>query len=431
MEEAGPQSKQPKYTCRVCLDQPAIYQCPRCLLRSCSASCAQRHKTQDECDGQPKRVEDKPLKAMGDSDLEKDIRFLETVGGSIERQARQDSILSAERYNVPAPRSIAPNLRISKHSLGLRLLRERAQLAHVFLKTCPPSLARRKANTTCLSSSRAAKVLRWRLEWILYVPNRTEPIVIIDRAVSQETRTATLIARFSAASKPFPALKEVEGLQSVDDFIFALVDESLPCNRRGYLQLDSSKKLKEWLAGSLIVEFPTIHMIPKSEIKPPSMAGSSEGDCIEVTASPLSTEEDSSISSGDSSDEDSSSSDSSSDVEILEVPSEAPKPLLMVPRCRVQTRQPPPPPPPPAPAVTEVSQPASSSEDDEPSPLTLNEAAGPVTERAQMLEQARGDLVGTFRGKPIWEKRYLFEFESAPYKEPDKEVVKEPVVAVE
>lgn len=100
--------KKVKYTCRICLDKEAIYQCPRCLIRTCSTKCVNAHKQSDRCDGIAKVVADKPIGQMGDQDLERDIRFLEDVGGSVERQARQDCILTAERFGVVVPRGLMP-----------------------------------------------------------------------------------------------------------------------------------------------------------------------------------------------------------------------------------------------------------------------------------------------------------------------------------
>eukprot|EP01053_Blabericola_migrator_P004588 Blabericola_migrator_1__4587@NODE_2437_length_2760_cov_154_476792_g1526_i0_p3_GENE_NODE_2437_length_2760_cov_154_476792_g1526_i0NODE_2437_length_2760_cov_154_476792_g1526_i0_p3_ORF_typecomplete_len151_score23_27zfHIT/PF04438_16/1_8e07zfMYST/PF17772_1/1_NODE_2437_length_2760_cov_154_476792_g1526_i0241693 len=105
LDEEGSALKRVKYTCRVCEKGEAIYSCPKCLTRTCSVTCIQEHKAGDGCDGKRRVVEEKLLKDMDDSDLHKDVKFLEDVGGSIERQARQDNLLLAERYGISAPRA--------------------------------------------------------------------------------------------------------------------------------------------------------------------------------------------------------------------------------------------------------------------------------------------------------------------------------------
>eukprot|EP01054_Gregarina_sp_Poly1_P003212 Gregarina_sp_Poly_1__3211@NODE_1914_length_3092_cov_309_326612_g1235_i0_p1_GENE_NODE_1914_length_3092_cov_309_326612_g1235_i0NODE_1914_length_3092_cov_309_326612_g1235_i0_p1_ORF_typecomplete_len450_score61_01zfHIT/PF04438_16/1_2e05XRN1_D1/PF18332_1/0_039_NODE_1914_length_3092_cov_309_326612_g1235_i011672516 len=392
--EDGP--KKIKYTCRVCMIGEAIYQCPRCLTRSCSIECVKKHKVEDRCSGRRHGIEDKAMKDMDATDLERDLRFLDAVGCSVERNARQDSIISAERYGVVVPRSLLPNSRVSKNLIGVKTLREKAEKMHVYLKVCPPNLTRRKINTTCLSNSKTAKVLRWRIDWLVHLPGeKAETWTATDRAVSQETKTSALIGRFFSKTKPLMGSGDIPNLTRPEDYLALMLDESLPANERGYLKLDPARKLKEWLAGSVVVEFPAIHLVPVSAI------------CTENTVLSDTTTDDSSSTDNDSSGEDevSSSADStssrSSDLQMLTAveltPSTTPPQIVV------------------AQPVTLLSQTEDGSdgnvesEDDTP-PVLVPDL---TQERAAALRDARGPLLGYWKRRPVWEKLYLFDFPEA------------------
>eukprot|EP01053_Blabericola_migrator_P004590 Blabericola_migrator_1__4589@NODE_2437_length_2760_cov_154_476792_g1526_i0_p2_GENE_NODE_2437_length_2760_cov_154_476792_g1526_i0NODE_2437_length_2760_cov_154_476792_g1526_i0_p2_ORF_typecomplete_len161_score28_38DUF5308/PF17233_2/0_015GCP5Mod21/PF14609_6/0_2_NODE_2437_length_2760_cov_154_476792_g1526_i09191401 len=160
-----------------------------------------------------------------------------------------------------------------------------------------------------------------------------------------------------------------------------MLDESLPVNKRGYLLLDPTKKLKEWLAGSLVVEvrmsvnryrflnapqFPTFHLVLKSAIEAaPSTV------VVQSDLSSMSSSSDESSSSSDESEE----STSSDEVQIV------------------------------APPAAPIDVEEDDDEEDPENLVTLvsaepDESTSFHREKETRLNGARGRLVGYFNQRP-------------------------------
>ncbi|KZT74289.1 hypothetical protein DAEQUDRAFT_640414, partial [Daedalea quercina L-15889] len=67
--------------CAVCRAKPAIYTCPRCIMRTCSMPCSNRHKTLgDGCSGVRNKAAYVPMNEYGYMSLMNDYTFLEEMG---------------------------------------------------------------------------------------------------------------------------------------------------------------------------------------------------------------------------------------------------------------------------------------------------------------------------------------------------------------
>ena len=74
--------------CAVCREHRAIYTCPRCAIKSCSATCVASHKTLSGCTGQRDRVAFVPMNEYGFGAMANDYVFLEDVGRHVEAWGR-------------------------------------------------------------------------------------------------------------------------------------------------------------------------------------------------------------------------------------------------------------------------------------------------------------------------------------------------------
>jgi hypothetical protein len=69
-------------SCSMC-PKPAIYTCPGCTARTCSASCSSAHKTKTACTGTRNRAAYVPMNNYSLGSLMNDYTFLEDVGRKV------------------------------------------------------------------------------------------------------------------------------------------------------------------------------------------------------------------------------------------------------------------------------------------------------------------------------------------------------------
>ena len=86
--------------CQICQKKTSLYCCPRCSIRTCSLSCCQTHKLQNNCNGKRDRTAFVSLTQFSDSNLQSDFHFLEdvlTVSERVKRLGRD--ILGGNYHN--------------------------------------------------------------------------------------------------------------------------------------------------------------------------------------------------------------------------------------------------------------------------------------------------------------------------------------------
>ncbi|KAF8341312.1 uncharacterized protein EI90DRAFT_2898884, partial [Cantharellus anzutake] len=66
--------------CEICNQHTAIYTCPKCKKKTCTAQCSTRHKTLFSCNGQRDRAAYIPINQYGWGSMMDDYVLLEDVG---------------------------------------------------------------------------------------------------------------------------------------------------------------------------------------------------------------------------------------------------------------------------------------------------------------------------------------------------------------
>lgn len=72
-----------KPRCAVCNQREAIYACPKCSLRSCSAPCAASHKKIKNCSGERNKAAYVPMNKYTWGTMMNDYVFLEDIGRKV------------------------------------------------------------------------------------------------------------------------------------------------------------------------------------------------------------------------------------------------------------------------------------------------------------------------------------------------------------
>ena len=78
-----------KPKCEVCLEAESKYKCPRCLVKTCSLACCNKHKADTGCNGKEDRTKYVPKEEFDESLVLSDYRFLEEQARIINNFQRQ------------------------------------------------------------------------------------------------------------------------------------------------------------------------------------------------------------------------------------------------------------------------------------------------------------------------------------------------------
>lgn len=259
--------------CEVCNTAEAKYKCPRCMKRTCSVPCVKRHKEQEACSGARNKAAYVAMEDFTESHLVNDIHFLEDgerQASSLRRSFRKIRTAWTERLIV---------LLTHAHQKG------------VFLKLMPNTFSRHKENTSMYHYK--SKLIKWHVDWIFPVEGLTfkdndfseeEPIqsgvehkvdehlrrsvhsrtctylkTVSLGQVSQEDKTEENANMCPACSKMSLYLEK--GFRQYHVFLRV---HGLQSNRERYYELDKVCQLKECLQQKLVIEFPSLYIVPDS-----------------------------------------------------------------------------------------------------------------------------------------------------------------------
>ncbi len=235
-EQEGESCSSPvERSCVECEAQTPIYQCPRCLLRTCSLECCNSHKKRTGCSGKRNRAEFVPVSRMTDGTMRNDYFFLEEVLQHIPRNGKRARTNDASKIQTTT-------------SKKARRLLQQAERRGITLQIMPPMMVRHKSNSSWYCGPR--DTITWKVEVILH-PGKE---VFSFNLSENESNIHDHI--FKHGKKENVLISPGE---------HSLLIMRLPSQAKNplYLELGPSDTLKTILKGLTIVEHPTIHFVPQ------------------------------------------------------------------------------------------------------------------------------------------------------------------------
>ncbi|XP_029197977.1 box C/D snoRNA protein 1-like isoform X2 [Acropora millepora] len=217
----------------------------QCRIFFISLACVKCHKKQFLCSGARCKTKFISVGNFTDRDFLSDYRFLEDVD-RLAFTASHDSQRSWKRWGPEA-----------------FLLRRKAKESGVKLKLMPVGMSKRKENSS--KFDKASKCVMWRVRWLFpqagmeYVDNRISELTIMRDALMKYIDSKKADPVHKQSLKNYNAI----GVQGMSVFLRV---EPLPASKLRFYQLDISRSIKECLAGKLIVEFPTFHVVLPSKV---------------------------------------------------------------------------------------------------------------------------------------------------------------------
>lgn len=222
-------NREDRQTCEECKLKEAIYQCPRCNIRTCSLECVRKHKARTDCNGKRNRAEFLPLCRMSDSTLKSDYFFLEEV---LDRMPRDSKRAKTQHQTSRKDR---------------RLLQQ-CEKQNIHLKMMPTMMERHKKNNSWFCVKRDAII--WKVEVIVHPSKKSFSFQLADNE-------ADILTRVQKHA-------EKEGLIMIDDSMRLFVKKlPAPTNKQRYVEIHPIDNLKSILAGMTVIEHPTIYCVDK------------------------------------------------------------------------------------------------------------------------------------------------------------------------
>lgn len=305
MEEAPIEHKRLQTICTVCNLKPAIYTCPCCGVRSCSASCVGTHKRSTGCSGIRNRAAYVPMREYGYGTLMSDYVFLEDMGRHVADvgkeivRARLAPVLAA-----PVARGMAARGRGgrnpgrnqgSKADARRQTLRRQLELWDIDLELLPSEMAKAKLNRSSWDFKNKCALLT--------IEFRIHPVPLppaLRHTVSASSQPFTLFSHQSSMSATLASIiqQEVDRINvrkgntaSIPEWVHALLvptpedpegfeppqylmraEDALPSlsvvpprtpTGKCFFELDPSRTLSSLLRGAHFIEFPTIEIWPR------------------------------------------------------------------------------------------------------------------------------------------------------------------------
>lgn len=199
-------------------------------------ACSKEHKARSRCSGKRNRTAFVSLAEFTDDQFMADYELLEGVRIGAE---------AAKRRRPPQPQRSLPS--------HLHQLKVQAKHREVELLLQQPGMVRRKRNTTLYD--RKKQRLYWRMEWKLWGTD----ITFYDRRADEEV---VLLERLrmhinEREAGPFKSNKVPESFAQVEHLMIFFCKEHPGAGTCPYIEVDSSKTVREALQGQTVVEYPT------------------------------------------------------------------------------------------------------------------------------------------------------------------------------
>lgn len=235
--------------CEVCDFNLAKYTCPKCEVKTCRLECLQIHKKELNCDGVRDKTKYIPLKNITEADLMSDYLFLESCTNYASAR-RTDKIKKFTTHNRQLP---VPLMKLKKAAAD-----PERQIKLIFLL---PNFDKHKTNTTHYDWT--SKVITWCIQWrFINANNKT----IIDECCSETNTMNELVTKLFDYKNSITALVEYR-THGLSDVALLLKAEGIRKSQHRFFEMDATKTLKENLHKKVIVEYPVIYVIFKSQLQ--------------------------------------------------------------------------------------------------------------------------------------------------------------------
>jgi hypothetical protein len=232
-QESSSSTRNESSVCEECQSKIPIYQCPGCLVRTCSLYCCRGHKNRTGCSGKRQRSTFVPVSRMTDSTMRSDYFFLEEVLEQIPRngkRARTQELSSSQ----------------TKDKKSRRLVQQ-AERRGITLQIMPPMMIRHKSNSSWYSGPR--DTITWKVEVVVHPSKATTSFNLSEN----EENIMDHILRNCEK-------KDIE--ISPDGYLLFIMRLPAPSKNPRYIEIGPSDSLKTVLRGMTIVEHPTIYCVP-------------------------------------------------------------------------------------------------------------------------------------------------------------------------
>lgn len=235
-QESSSSSSTPKESllCEECQSKTPVYQCPGCLIRTCSLGCCRGHKTRTGCSGKRNRGEFVPVSRMTDSTMRSDYFFLEEVLEQIPRNGKR------------ARTTEASSNQSNKNKKSRRLVQQ-AERRGITLQIMPPMMVRHKSNSSWYCGPRDS--ITWKVEVVVHPSKITTSFNISE---NEENIIDHMLRHCEKKDILMPSR----------DYCFFILRLPGQAKNPEYIALGPSDSLKTALRGMTIVEHPTIHCVP-------------------------------------------------------------------------------------------------------------------------------------------------------------------------
>ncbi|KAI9665285.1 MAG: hypothetical protein M1829_005759 [Trizodia sp. TS-e1964] len=242
--------------CAICNANPPKYRCPRCLARTCSLPCTQRHKQWASCSGRrDPAAYVRKTELQNPALFDRDYNFLSGIERSFERGAR-----ITEHIGIPP----AAESGIDQPKRGAAALKTAFEAGEVRVMRAPKGMRREKENSTTWNRKR--KGVTWTVEWV-YSGG--------ERCLERFFETLTLAEAWGqvvAATLKRQRKRKREGdgdgdgereKEGKEVFIYLHIAHT-PGTVKVLAPLQSSVSIKDALRGRTVLEFPTFYAMAQS-----------------------------------------------------------------------------------------------------------------------------------------------------------------------
>lgn len=126
------------------------------------------------------------------------------------------------------------------------------------IKFLPPNFIKRKSNSSQVNFS--SKIIYWQIEWIF--PNANN-LRLVDETISEMEKLGRILNKYFTKQEDSVLQEKLQFYQSTDMSGIRLFLKAEERPGRKFYELDISASIKENLRGKIIIEYPTIYVIPK------------------------------------------------------------------------------------------------------------------------------------------------------------------------
>ncbi|CAL8347140.1 unnamed protein product, partial [Gadus morhua 'NCC'] len=243
---SGAKRKNSLSTCGVCGADEAKYKCPACVKQSCSFLCVKKHKEESGCSGFRAKTAFVALSKFDEMNLLNDYRFLEDttrLAGSSSR----DNLIRTPHMTFKAKKLTAC-----------------ARKMNITLKFLPVAFTKSRDNSTMFLTKE--KRFLWHLELIFPQSNTR----FSERRVSDGQTIQQILTSYVHPSKSDPVKRQKLKMYAQTTFdetkVFMKV-EGEQANSLRYHELDLGKSLRDNLSYKMLIEYPVLHIVLRSNFQ--------------------------------------------------------------------------------------------------------------------------------------------------------------------